>query len=81
MMAGCYVPKSGGRGGTISVLVSEHATLDNVKAAVEKIVLRYGTIECGIGGFDLSIRTDREAGYPRQTEEIAPGVGAVLLRE
>lgn len=76
-MAGCYEPPRVGSPGTIEIQVGERANLETLKSAVESLVLRYGTIECGIGGFDVRITTEREARKP--TEEIAPGIKAVTL--
>jgi hypothetical protein len=79
-MIDCYVGPRAPDGGTppvetIELRVTEHADLANLKEAVERLVLRFGTVECGIAGFDVFIRTEREA---RQAgEEIAPGVKAV----
>ena len=73
-MAGCYERPSDGRGGTVVLAVTEHAGIENLKMALEEVVTRVGTIECGIGGWQLEFRTDRESGYPSETEEISPGV-------
>ena len=76
-MAGCYEPPRTGAGGTIDFFVSEHANLDGLKAAIESMVLRFGTIECGIGGYELRMLTEREGRAAGPHEEVAPGVKAV----
>lgn len=73
----CYERPSAGSGGTVEILVSERSNLESIKDAVELLVLRFGTIECGIGGFDFSIRTEREARDPGISEEIVPGIRAI----
>jgi hypothetical protein len=62
---------------SVEILVREDAGLDSIKDAVEKTILRYGTIECGIQGFDMRIVANRD-GKP---EELAPGVTAVTHGE
>jgi hypothetical protein len=76
-VVGCYDPRVDGGGGTIEILVSERSNLENIKEAVEALVLRIGTIECGIGGFDFTMLTERDA-RGGEEEEIAPGVKAVI---
>ncbi len=76
-MAGCYEPPRTGSLGTIEIQVGERANLETLKGAIESLVLRYGTIECGIGGYDFRIMTEREARKPGTPEEIAPGIKAV----
>jgi hypothetical protein len=68
-------PRNGG--GSVEILVSEESSLENLKEAVGRIVLQVGTIECGIAGYDLSIRTEREARSGNE-EEVAPGVKAII---
>jgi hypothetical protein len=72
----CYERSNEG-GGTIEILVSEKSNLESIKQAVESLVLRVGTIECGIGGFDFAMLTARDAGSGVE-EEVAPGVRAVI---
>jgi hypothetical protein len=74
----CYEPpREGGSGGTIEILVSEHSNLESIKQAVENLVLRIGTIECGIAGYDFTMLTERDARGGVE-EEVAPGVKAVI---
>jgi hypothetical protein len=75
-MAGCYTRPSTG-GGTIEIQLDEHANLANLKTAIEKVVLRVGTIECGIGGYDMRIVPANAAKQGGKLEEIAPGIKAV----
>ena len=75
-MAGCSTGR-GGVGGTVEFQVGERANLDNLKAALEKIVLRVGTIECGIGGYDFRIIPGNMAKPGGNSEEIAPGIKVV----
>jgi len=64
-------------GGTIEILVSERSNLESIKHAVEALVLRVGTIECGIAGWDFALLNEREARGGVE-EEVAPGVKAVI---
>ena len=73
---GCDVASSHG---VVELFVEPDAGVESIKKAVEDFVIRNGTFECGIAGWDMRLTAARE--HPDGAKEVAHGVSAMIFAQ
>jgi hypothetical protein len=63
---------------SVTLFISPDTGADAVAAAVRDYVVRFGTVECGIAAFDITIRPDSELPVPDDTLKRPNGVKATV---